>query len=81
MLVFARKKDDRIMIGDNIEILIVSIDGDRVKLGINAPRGMPVHRGEVYQAIQNENKAALSSAINTELLRHLGSLKGSDSAE
>jgi len=78
MLIFTRKKDDRIMIGDNIEILIVAVDGDRVKLGINAPRGMPVHRGEVYQSIQNENKAALSSSVSTELLRHLEHLKDQD---
>lgn len=75
MLILTRKINDRIMIGDNIEIMVVAIDGDRVKLGINAPRGMPVHRGEVYQAIQTENEAALSSAIPGELLSRVKNLK------
>ncbi len=58
MLVLTRKADESIMIGDNIEIVVVEIKGDAVKIGINAPRKISVHRKEVYQAIQAENIAA-----------------------
>jgi carbon storage regulator len=55
MLVLSRKIDERIMIGDQIEISIVDIKGDQVKLGIIAPSQVKVYRKEVYQAIQREN--------------------------
>lgn len=55
MLVLARKLDQRIMIGDNVEISVVEIKGDTVKLGIAAPRSVKVYRYEVYEAIQAEN--------------------------
>ena len=58
MLVLSRQKDQTIMIGDLIEITIVDIRGDKVRLGITAPLSIPVHRKEVYEAIQNENRAA-----------------------
>jgi len=58
MLVLSRMRDETIMIGDNIEITIVDIRGDKVRLGINAPAQIPVHRKEVYDAIQNENVEA-----------------------
>ena len=51
MLVLARKTDERIVIGDNIVITVVEIRGDKVRLGIEAPREVPVHRQEVYEAI------------------------------
>jgi len=54
MLVLSRQKDESIMIGDNVEITIVDVRGDKVRLGINAPREVPVHRKEVYEAIQKE---------------------------
>ena len=54
MLVLSRQRDQSIMIGDNIEITIVDIRGDKVRLGINAPNTVPVHRKEVYQAIQRD---------------------------
>ena len=53
MLVLSRQRGESIRIGDNIEIMIVDIRGDKVRLGITAPRDMPVHRQEVYEAIQN----------------------------
>lgn len=53
MLVLSRKKDEKIIIGDNIAIMIVDIQGDKVRLGIEAPREVSVHREEIYQAIQN----------------------------
>lgn len=54
MLVLSRQKDESIIIGDNVEITIVDIRGDKVRLGITAPKDIPVHRREVYEAIQRE---------------------------
>lgn len=58
MLVLGRKKGEKIIIGNDIEIEVLSIDGDQVKLGISAPRLIDVHRHEVYEAIQRENNEA-----------------------
>jgi carbon storage regulator len=58
MLVLSRQRDESIIIGDNIVITIVDIRGDKVRLGINAPTEIPVHRQEVYEAIQRENQRA-----------------------
>ena len=58
MLVLSRQRDESIMIGDNIVVTIVDIRGDKVRLGINAPTEIPVHRQEVYDAIQRENVRA-----------------------
>lgn len=58
MLVLSRQRDETIMIGDDIEITIVDIRGDKVRLGITAPPHISVHRKEVYDAIQRENRAA-----------------------
>ena len=60
MLVLSRQKDESIMIGDEVEITIVDVRGNKVRLGITAPKSIPVHRREVYEAIQREksgNKA------------------------
>ena len=54
MLVLSRQRDESIMIGDNIVVTIVDIRGDKVRLGINAPSEIPVHRQEVYDAIKRE---------------------------
>ena len=64
MLVLTRKTGESIMIGDEIELKILSVEGDQVKLGINAPRSVKVYRSEIYKAIQEENKAALDSSID-----------------
>jgi carbon storage regulator len=58
MLVLSRQRDESIIIGDNIVITIVDIRGDKVRLGIEAPTEIPVHRQEVYEAIQRENAKA-----------------------
>jgi carbon storage regulator len=58
MLVLSRQRDETIMIGDDIEITIVDIRGDKVRLGISAPNAVPVHRKEVYDAIKRENLAS-----------------------
>ena len=63
MLVLSRKKDEKIIIGDNISIMVVEIRGDKVRLGIDAPKEVSVHRREVYEAIQrktNEESAEVS---------------------
>ncbi len=56
MLVLSRQKDESIIIGDDVEVTIVDVRGDKVRLGITAPKEIPVHRREVYEAIQREKK-------------------------
>ena len=64
MLVLSRKKDEKIVIGDNISIMVVEIRGDKVRLGIEAPRDISVHRREVYHAIKRkENEAVETDAF------------------
>ena len=58
MLALSRKKKESIIIGEDIEITILDIQGDQVKLGIEAPRSIPIYRKEIYIQIQEENKAA-----------------------
>ncbi len=60
MLVLSRKKDESIMIGDQIELRILSVDGDQVKIGIVAPKNVKVYRSEVYKSIQEQNKESLN---------------------
>lgn len=60
MLVLSRKKNESIMIGDDIEIVVVEIKGDQIKLGVKAPKSVTVHRAEVYEEIQLENRKAAS---------------------
>lgn len=57
MLVLSRQKDESIIIGDDVEITIVDVRGDKVRLGISAPKDITVHRKEVYEAIQREKAA------------------------
>ncbi len=64
MLVLARKKNERILIGDHIEISVIEVKGDQVKLGIKAPKNVSVYRHEVYEAIQQENMQASRSAAS-----------------
>lgn len=54
MLVLSRKKNEKIVIDDNIVITVVEIRGDKVRLGIEAPKDVPIHRSEVYEAIRKE---------------------------
>ncbi len=58
MLVLSRHRDESIMIGDDVMITIVDIRGDKVRLGIDAPPEVPVHRQEIYEAIKRENRKA-----------------------
>jgi carbon storage regulator len=70
MLVLSRQRDESIMIGDNIVVTIVDIRGDKVRLGITAPTEIPVHRQEIYEAIQRENRRA--SGVQPKDTRTLG---------
>lgn len=79
MLVLSRHRDESIIIGDDIVITIVDIRGDKVRLGIDAPQDIPVHRQEVYEAIQRENQKAAELGTNeTRQLKKPGGSKGAN---
>ena len=61
MLALSRKVGETIVIGDNVEITVLDIQRDQIKLGISAPRNISIHRKEIYIQIQEENKAAMQS--------------------
>lgn len=61
MLALSRKKDEAIIINNNIEITIIDVKGDQVKLGISAPKSVPIYRKEVYVQIEESNKEATNS--------------------
>lgn len=69
MLVLTRKKDQSIIINDNIEITVLDVQGDQVRIGINAPRDISIHRKEVFAQISEENKkaASLDSVVDIDL--------------
>ena len=69
MLVLSRTRDESIMIGDHIQITVVDVRGDKVRLGINAPMAVPVHRKEVYDAIMAENH--LAATLRPEEIAHV----------
>ena len=60
MLALTRKKGEALMINNNVEITILEVRGDQVKIGISAPKDVPIYRKEVYLQIQEENKASFS---------------------
>lgn len=70
MLALTRKKGESVVLNNNIEVTVLEIRGDQVKLGIKAPRQVPVYRKEVYLQIQKENEAA-ASVENLEALKKL----------
>jgi carbon storage regulator len=73
MLVLSRQRDESIIINDNVVVTIVDIRGDKVRLGIEAPQEIPVHRREVYEAIQRENlRAAQVNPKDAEKLHNPG---------
>lgn len=76
MLVLARKINESIMIGDDIEVVVVDIKGDQIKLGIRAPKHVAVHRTEIYKEIQEQNKQAAASKAPS--LKDLGALLNKD---
>ena len=69
MLALTRKKGESVMIGDDIEIVVLQVSGEQVKLGFDAPRSISVHRKEVYEQIKNENLAAAATNAKLEELR------------
>ena len=70
MLVLSRRKDESIVIGDNIHVTVVDIRGDTVRLGITAPKAIPVYRKEIFEAIQRENiEAAGAKAEGLDALK------------
>ncbi|BCJ92937.1 carbon storage regulator [Anaerocolumna cellulosilytica] len=71
MLALTRKINESIIIGNDIEISILEIKGDQVKIGINAPKSIPIYRKEIYVQIQEANKEAVESQISVEDLKKL----------
>jgi len=69
MLILSRRKDESVIIDDGIEISVVDIRGDQVKLGIKAPKNVRVYRNEVFQAIQAENRAAAAAPVELPILK------------
>ena len=67
MLVLARKVNESIVIDENTEILVVEVKGDQVKLGVKAPKNVKVYRGEIFEAIQEENVEAAKSEVPGDL--------------
>lgn len=76
MLALSRKIGESIIIGDNIEIKILDVQGDQVRLGIEAPRSIPIYRKEIYHQIQQENQAA-SKLTSQEAISKIKNLFGS----
>ena len=81
MLILARRTNESIMIGDDIEISVLEVKGDQVKLGVAAPRTVKVYRQEVYLAIQEENRAAAASLADLDNLSRMLRQKKSGSSE
>jgi len=82
MLVLTRKLKEAIQIGDDVEITVLAIHGDQVKLGIHAPKHVDIHRKEVYLAIQAENNAASRTSASSlkQLTEQLKQRKGGEKA-
>lgn len=76
MLVLSRKKGESIIIDGKIEVKIISIEGDLVKLGIEAPKSVAIYRQEVYKAIQEENQAARLTQFDPGWLNEISLKKG-----
>jgi len=74
MLVLTRKKNQSIIIADDIEVVVVDIKGDQIKLGIKAPKSVSVHRKEVYEEIQRENEAAAKSNVKVNNIKQIEDL-------
>ncbi|MDD6572852.1 MAG: carbon storage regulator CsrA [Thermoflexaceae bacterium] len=71
MLALSRKKDEAIIINNDVEITVIEIKGDQVKLGISAPKSVPIYRKEVYVQIQEANKEAANSMADVKALENL----------
>lgn len=76
MLILTRKLQEAIKIGNDIELTVLSIDGEQVKLGISAPKNIDIHRKEVFLSIQQENNEAAETSLN--VFQQLKKLKKSE---
>lgn len=76
MLALARKVNESIMLGNDIEITLLETKGDQVKIGISAPKSVPIYRKEIYLQIQEENKQAAGQEIDVEALKNAFGGKG-----
>jgi carbon storage regulator len=76
MLVLTRKIGETIRINDNVSVTVMEIDGRSVKLAIDAPRSVPIHREEIFQKIQEENKNAANNSAQHDLSQVAGLFKG-----
>ena len=71
MLALTRKKGESLVINNNIEITVLEIRGDQIKIGISAPKEVPIYRKEVYVKIQKENEEAMKNLADPETLKNL----------
>jgi carbon storage regulator len=71
MLVLSRKIEESIMIGDDIEIVVLSTEGDTVKIGIKAPKNVEIFRKEIYENIEKENREALFNNMTSDQLKNI----------
>jgi carbon storage regulator len=71
VLVFTRKRDETIIIGDGIEVRVLRIGKEGVRLGVTAPPSVPVHRREIYDLIREENRRAATSTASASVMRRL----------
>ncbi|MFD2671988.1 carbon storage regulator CsrA [Marinicrinis sediminis] len=74
MLILSRKPGESIMIGNDIEVTILSVEGDVVKVGVNAPRDISIHRKEIYIAIKEENEASFKQQATVDALKNFKKL-------
>lgn len=72
MLALSRKKGESIIIDNNVEITVLDIKGDQIKLGIKAPKSVPVYRKEIFAQIQEENMNAFAGEAGIEALKNMG---------
>lgn len=79
MLVLTRKKGESLMIGDTIELVVLGIEGDQIKLGINAPRHVKIHRSEIYRMIQEANREAAVKPLPLDQLKEM--MQGHDNPD
>ncbi|PYI51180.1 carbon storage regulator CsrA [Paenibacillus flagellatus] len=70
MLVLTRKKGESIMIGDDVEVVVLGTEGDSVRIGIKAPKQVQVYRSEIYEMIQESNREATKSVLHVNKLSH-----------